>query len=60
MAGKDKDGKPLWFYPQDSRFFEYGTTGPGAVKSESRRVLSASEAQKYTIANVLGSWDPSK
>jgi pectinesterase len=59
MAGKDKEGKPLWFYPQDARFFEYGTTGPGAVRSETRRVLSASEAQEYTITNVLGGWDPS-
>jgi pectinesterase len=60
MAGKDKDGKPLWFYPQDARFFEYGSTGPGAVKSETRRVLSASQAQKYTIADVLGGWNPSQ
>ena len=60
MAGKDKDGKSLWFYPQDSRFFEYGSTGPGAIKSETRRVLSATQAQRYTMANVLNGWDPSK
>ncbi len=60
MAGKDKTGEKLWFYPEDSRFFEFGSTGPGAIKSEMRRVLSATQAQKYSIANVLGGWEPSR
>lgn len=60
MSGKDKDGNTIWFNPQDSRFYEYGTTGPGALKSETRRLLEASQAQQYTIANVLHGWDPNK
>ena len=58
MSGKDKDGNTIWFQPQDSRFYEYGSTGPGALKGDTRKVLTDSEAQKYTIANVLGGWDP--
>lgn len=60
MTGRDKDGKTITFYPQDSRFFEYGSTGPGAVKSDTRRQLSESDAGKWTIQNVLGGWNPAK
>jgi pectinesterase len=58
MAGKDKDGKQIWFQPQDARFYECGSTGPGALKSDTRRVLSDSEAQNYTMAKVLNGWEP--
>ena len=58
MAGKGKDGKPIWFQPQDARFYEYGSTGPGALKSDTRKVLSDSEAQNYTRAIVLSGWEP--
>ena len=47
-----------WYEPEGARFYEYGSTGPGAVKSPRRRVLSDSDAQYYTIANVLGDWKP--
>jgi pectinesterase len=60
MHGWDKDGKQIWFYPQDARFFEYGSTGPGALQHPARHVLSESEAPKYTIENVLGGWKPAE
>ncbi|MBI5304384.1 MAG: pectinesterase A [Chloroflexi bacterium] len=60
MTGKDKDGNTLTFLPADSRFYECGTTGPGAIKSDTRRLLSESQSQKYTISNVLNGWNPSK
>lgn len=52
MSGKDKDGNTVWFMPDNiehSRFFEYGSTGPGAVKEPSaqRKFLSAEEAEKF-------------
>ncbi len=59
MSGKDKDGKTIWFYPQDSRLYEYGSTGPGAIKSETRRQVSDSDANKFSILNVLGGRNPS-
>lgn len=58
MTGRDKDGKTISFYPQDSRFFEYGDTGPGAIKNDARRQLSESDANKWTTQNVLGGWKP--
>ncbi len=44
--------------PEDARFFEYRSKGPGAVPSPTRRVLTQSEAAKYTIAKVLDGWIP--
>ena len=58
MRGWDKDRNEIWFYPQDARFYEYGSSGPGAVAHAARRVLSESEAQNYTVENVLGGWKP--
>lgn len=46
------------FKAEDARFFEYGSTGPGAKQSATRRVLSEQDAAQYTITNVLGGWDP--
>ncbi len=60
MTGRDKDGKTITFYPQDSRFFECGNTGPGAIKNDARRQLSESDANKFTIQNVLSGWNPNK
>lgn len=60
MYGTDTKGKKsLWFYPQESRFYEYRSTGPGAASSnETRRMLSDQEAGKYTIEKVLEGWNP--
>jgi pectinesterase len=46
------------FPPEEARLFEFGSTGPGAIASPSRRVLSASEAPYYTVEQVLRGWDP--
>ncbi|WP_391563910.1 pectinesterase family protein [Paenibacillus cremeus] len=60
MSGKDKDGNVIWFYPKDSRFYESGNTGPGAASNEERQAISDANAKDYTIAQVLGGWDPKK
>lgn len=49
-----------WFEPANAGFFEYGSTGPGAVASPTRRVLTPGEARGYTIPAVLGDWDPKR
>jgi len=51
------------FYPNNlahARFYEYNSTGPGAVTTSTdwRKILTASEAENYTVSNVLGGWDP--
>ena len=58
MSSVDSVGTRTWYEPVDARFYEYGTTGPGAVASASRRVMSAEEAKRYTPALVLSGWVP--
>jgi pectinesterase len=47
-----------WFEPGVARFFEAGSTGPGAVASPTRRVLGPGDLRSYTIARTLGDWTP--
>ncbi len=59
MGGTAKDGEgKTWFYPEDSRFFEYGSEGPGAHEHDKRRRLSEEEVARYTLDNILGDWQP--
>ncbi|MFT3734444.1 MAG: pectinesterase family protein [Rhodocyclaceae bacterium] len=59
MAGTQKSGPDrVWFQPEDSRFFEYKSSGPGAHTSGKRRQLTAAEAADYTAEKVLGNWKP--
>jgi pectinesterase len=44
--------------PENARFFEFGSTGPGAVASPSRRVLTPEQAAAYSPVLVLDGWDP--
>ncbi|HEV2131306.1 MAG TPA: pectinesterase family protein [Longimicrobiaceae bacterium] len=46
------------FPPEAARLFEYGSSGPGALASPSRRVLTDAEAEYYTLSQVLRGWDP--
>ena len=41
------------FKAEDADFFEYGSYGPGAKSSDTRRVLTKAEASKYTMENVF-------
>jgi len=58
MSSVDSTGTRTWNLPENARFYEYGSTGPGAVRSPTRRVLSAEEAGKYAPAKVLDGWVP--
>lgn len=51
-------GDRIWFEPAAARFFEYRSTGPGAVASPTRRVLSDGDARTYTPALALDDWRP--
>ena len=44
--------------PEDARFFEYGTYGPGFAINESRRQISPSKAAEMISDGYLG-WSPS-
>ena len=59
ISSRDSTGQRIWFeVEKNSRFFEYGCYGPGAIKSSSRPVLSKNAAAWYTISNVLNGWIP--
>ena len=59
MSSVDSTGTRIWYEPSSARFFESGTNGPGAVKSDGRRVLTTQQRAQFTPANVLGGWIPS-
>ena len=57
MGYKGPDGEQRRLTPQEARFFEYASTGPGAgPASATRRLLDAAAARDYSEANVLGGW----
>lgn len=58
MSSVDSTGTRVWYEPSASRFYESGSTGPGAIASPTRRVLTAAEAARYTPAAVLDGWIP--
>jgi hypothetical protein len=58
MSSVDSTGTRIWYEPASARFVEFGTKGPGAVTSPTRRALTAADANRYTAAAVLGGWNP--
>lgn len=58
MSGKDKQGEKMWFYPQDSRFFEAASHGPGAAITADRRQLSQEQLQDFTLSAIFPDWQP--
>lgn len=46
------------FSAADARLAEYGSTGPGARASATRKVLTDDEAAEYTTEQVLKGWNP--
>ncbi|HEX2094694.1 MAG TPA: pectinesterase family protein, partial [Longimicrobiaceae bacterium] len=58
MNSTDAAGRRVENRPEDARFFEHGSTGPGAVSHPLRRLLSEAEARRYALDRVLGGWHP--
>lgn len=58
MSSTNKQGQRVTFTPEDSRFFEYRSSGPGAVASPRRRQLTEAQRAEYTRAKVLDGWNP--
>ncbi|HST62785.1 MAG TPA: pectinesterase family protein [Longimicrobium sp.] len=58
MTSTDAASRRVEHRPEDARFYEHASTGPGAVLSPSRRVLTAEQAAAYDIVRVLDGWDP--
>jgi pectinesterase len=58
MSSIDSTGTRVWYEPSGARFFEFRSSGPGAVSSPSRRQLSESQARRYLELDMLGEWKP--
>lgn len=58
MGGLAKDGSRKNFMPEESRFYEYKSTGKGAFINARHKQLSDTEAKKYTREKILGDWNP--
>ncbi|WGY45473.1 pectinesterase family protein [Vibrio sp. ABG19] len=58
MSGKDINQQPIWFYPSDSRFWEYGNWGEGAVSVAQRPQLSDEDNLAYQDNVILAGWEP--
>ena len=59
MTGLQKSGPTRTvFRPEDARFFEYRSYGPGAALTgnSKRRQLGESDAAQYTLNQILGDW----
>jgi pectinesterase len=59
MSMIDSTDTRVWWEPSSARFFEFGTRGPGAVASPTRRTLTRAQAARLTPAAVLRGWSPS-
>jgi pectinesterase len=55
-ANADGGRSPL--RPEEARFFEYGSTGPGAFENRRRRWLTEAEAAAYGDTAILDGWHP--
>lgn len=57
MSGTPKTGtEKTWFQPEDSRFFEYRSKGPGAAVNPKRRQLTDVQAAQFSRERLLGDW----
>ncbi|MBS1207859.1 MAG: Pectinesterase [Proteobacteria bacterium] len=58
MSSTTKLGERVTYTPEDSRFFEYKSAGPGATVSPKRRQLTEAQRSDYTREKVLDGWRP--
>lgn len=56
MSGKDITGQKIWFYPEDSRFYEFNNYGLGAKHADNRFLISQAQADNYLIEHILSDW----
>jgi len=58
MGYTARDGRRVMLAPLDARLFEHGSSGPGAHRSPSRRLLARVRLADYARERVLGGWAP--
>ncbi len=59
MPGTAPDGtKSRIFTPEESRFFEYNSTGPGAAINAQRPQLTDAQVADYALETIFAGWQP--
>lgn len=59
ISSHDSTGHRIWYNLEpNSRFFEYGSYGPGAIHSLDRPMLDSTTVKWYTPDQVLNGWRP--
>jgi pectinesterase len=59
MPGTARDGtKSRIFTPEESRFFEYQSTGPGAAINSQRPQLTEAQVAQYSLDKIFVDWQP--
>lgn len=59
ISSRDAQGQQIWFAVKaDSRFFEYGSYGPGAIENQKRPMLDKKAVAWYAPTQVLNGWLP--
>ena len=51
------NGEKAIINPSTENMLEYGSTGKGALTSDTRKLMTEKEAATYTAENVLAGWD---
>lgn len=59
MGYNARGGGRAMLRPEEARFFEFASRGPGARAGDTRRQLSAAEAAGFAQDRVLAGWRPS-
>ncbi|SHO55959.1 pectinesterase family protein [Vibrio quintilis] len=57
MGGRNKHQETIWFYPEDARFWEFRSTGPGADDAH-RPQLNTEQMNRYDVGSVFSGWQP--
>ncbi|WP_052417292.1 pectinesterase family protein [Cellvibrio mixtus] len=61
MPGTARDGtKSRIFTPEESRFFEYQSAGPGAAINAQRPQLTDEQAVDYSLEKIFLDWNPQR
>ncbi|MFD1802311.1 pectinesterase family protein [Mixta tenebrionis] len=60
MSGKNRAGEKQWFYPEESRFWEFANRGPGAGQGGERYQLTEAAAQQYNLQAIFAGWEPQR
>lgn len=58
MSSTTKSGERVTYTPEQSRFFEYKSSGPGAATGPKRFQLPAARLAEFTRDKVLDGWKP--